>query len=136
MRTTIVRVVAINDVYELVNLPKLHTFLKKLKRQGTPATAVVLAGDFLSPSMLSSIDGGRGMVSCLRAAGVTHASLGNHEADLRLPDLRARLQELSKSTTLLNTNVNNLQHNDSNILEMTVPHATIFVPRKDSPQNI
>jgi hypothetical protein len=53
------RIVAINDIYELGNLPKLQTFLSKLS---PPPTAVVLAGDFLSPSTLSSIDGGRGMV--------------------------------------------------------------------------
>jgi len=71
-----IRIVAINDVYELRNLPRLQTFLSRLS---TTPSAVVLAGDFLSPSTLSSIDGGRGMVATLRAAGVTHASLGNHE---------------------------------------------------------
>lgn len=35
------------------------------------------------------------MVSTLRAVGVTHVSLGNHEQDLRLDSLRARLEELS-----------------------------------------
>ena len=67
-----IRIVAINDVYELGNLPKLQTFLSKLSSGATssslvssspqPPSAVVLAGDFLSPSTLSSIDGGRGMV--------------------------------------------------------------------------
>ena len=53
------RIVAINDVYDLANLPRMQTFLAQL----APApAAVVLAGDFLSPSTLSSIDGGRGMV--------------------------------------------------------------------------
>ena len=60
------RLVAINDVYELKNLPKLQTFLTKL----TPVPcAVLLVGDFLSPSVLSSFDGGKGMVATLRAAG-------------------------------------------------------------------
>ena len=54
-----IRIVAVNDVYELKNLPRLQTFLRKL----APApTAFVLAGDFLSPSTLSAIDGGRGVV--------------------------------------------------------------------------
>jgi 2',3'-cyclic-nucleotide 2'-phosphodiesterase (5'-nucleotidase family) len=70
------RIVAFNDVYEISNLPRVQTFLSKL----SPApTAVVLAGDFLSPSILSSIDGGRGMVATLRNIGLSHASLGNHE---------------------------------------------------------
>lgn len=60
------RLVSINDVYELRNLPKLQTFLAKL----TPVpSAVLLVGDFLSPSPLSSLDGGKGMVATLRAAG-------------------------------------------------------------------
>lgn len=107
-----VRIVAINDVYELHNLPRLSTFLRTLTNP--KPSAVVLAGDFLSPSTLSSIDGGRGMVSTLRAAGVTHASLGNHEADLKLKVLRDRVHQmgkLSSSTnykrpiTVLNSNV-------------------------------
>ena len=44
-------------------------------RSITPS-AVTLNGDFLSPSALSSIDNGRGHVAALRAAGVTHVSLG------------------------------------------------------------
>jgi 5'-nucleotidase len=70
------RIVAITDVYELNNLPRLQTFLAKLT---TAPSAVVLTGDFLSPSTLSSIDGGRGMVATLRAVGLTHVSFGNHE---------------------------------------------------------
>jgi predicted phosphodiesterase len=51
------RIVAFNDVYELKNLPRVQTFLSKL----SPApSAVVLAGDFLSPSTLSALDGGKG----------------------------------------------------------------------------
>lgn len=96
------RIVAINDVYELRNFPKFQTFLKQLS---TAPDAVVLAGDFLSPSSLSSIDGGRGMVSTLRAIGLTHACLGNHEADLHWLQLENRIDELTKSVTFVNTNL-------------------------------
>jgi 2',3'-cyclic-nucleotide 2'-phosphodiesterase (5'-nucleotidase family) len=78
----------------LTNLPKLQTFLSKL----SPVPSVVLlAGDFLSPSTLSSMDGGRGMVSTMRAAGITHFCLGNLKADLQLPVLKERLQDFRKS---------------------------------------
>ena len=77
----VVRLCSINDVYELTNLPRLRTFIKSL--EPAPA-AVVLSGDFVSPSTLSSVDGGRGMIATLRAAGITHASFGNHEADVKL----------------------------------------------------
>ena len=97
------RIVAFNDVYDLKNLPKVQTFLSKLN---PPPTAVVVAGDFLSPSTLSSLDGGRGMVATLRAVGVTHVSLGNHEADLKLSVLQHRLEQLNKgSVVCLNSNV-------------------------------
>lgn len=97
------RIVAINDVYELKNLPKFQTFLKQLQPK---ATSVVLAGDFLSPSTLSSIDQGRGMVATLRAVGMTHASLGNHEADMSLNQLQQRIQDMAKAKiTLINTNL-------------------------------
>jgi len=115
-----IRIVAFNDVYELANLPRLQTFLRHLaedhgaaSRGGTGSggfiggqpQAVVLAGDFLSPSTLSALDGGKGMVQTLRAIGLTHASLGNHEADLKLPKLEKRLKSLAKSVVVLNTNI-------------------------------
>lgn len=101
------RLIAINDVYDLSNLPKLATFIRSLKPK---ASAVTLNGDFLSPSALSSIDNGRGHVAAIRAAGITHVSLGNHEADLQISSLKDRLNELGRrgSVTVLNSNVSGL----------------------------
>ena len=45
------------------------------------------------------------MVATLRAIGVTHVSLGNHEADLRLNKLKRRLDDFAKSATIINTNI-------------------------------
>ena len=98
------RIVSINDVYDLTNLPKLQTFLSELPPEKRP-DAVTLPGDFLSPSTLSSIDGGRGMVATLRTVGITHVSFGNHEQDLKLPTLHQRIIELSKSIEVINSNV-------------------------------
>ncbi len=90
------RVVSVNDVYSLENLPRLAT----LVREAATANAadkfiVVLAGDFLAPSLLSSLDGGRGMVDCMNAVGVTHAILGNHEDDIPPRELHARIAEFN-----------------------------------------
>lgn len=106
--------------------------MQTLLRQLQPMADIVsLAGDFLSPSPLSALDGGKGMVATMRALGMTHVSLGNHEADLKLPKLRKRLAELQKNTPsaaaagtttfplVLNTNIgfdnenNNRQEGDA-----------------------
>jgi len=101
-----IRLVTINDVYELTNLPRLSTYLQSLRdsSMSPSADAVLLAGDFVSPSTLSAVDSGRGIVRTLRAAGVTHVSLGNHEADVKLGVLNERIKELGKSAVVVNTN--------------------------------
>ena len=82
-----------NDVYSLESLPRLKTLVKQHKRDGT-RTLVVLAGDFTAPSLLSSLDAGRGMVDCLNDLGVTHVVLGNHEDDIPRAELHARIAQL------------------------------------------
>jgi 2',3'-cyclic-nucleotide 2'-phosphodiesterase (5'-nucleotidase family) len=98
------RVISVNDVYALENLPRLRSLVQHYaaKEPGT-ALVVALAGDFLAPSLLSSIDAGRGMVDCLNAVGITHVILGNHEDDIPTSELGARLKELH--AVCLGTNV-------------------------------
>ena len=120
------RILHINDVYELHQLPHFktlvdahHTSRHPVPPTTTTATSevdpskpreepqgrtssdvpdrvvVILAGDFLAPSLLSSLDQGTAMVDCLRAAGVTHVCLGNHEADV--PTVTALPQRILQS---------------------------------------
>ncbi|MBX3192954.1 MAG: 5'-nucleotidase C-terminal domain-containing protein [Labilithrix sp.] len=98
------RIIAVNDVYALDNLPRLRTLVEHWTNE-KPAdqTIVTLAGDFVSPSLLSSLDYGRGMVDCMNAVGVTHAVLGNHEDDIDIAELGARVRELRAKC--LGTNV-------------------------------
>jgi 5'-nucleotidase len=56
---------------------------------------VTLAGDFLSPSVASSIFEGEQMVESLEAMGLDLATLGNHEFDFGPEVLRARMREAS-----------------------------------------
>ena len=125
---TRLRIVSINDVYELANLPRLQTYLTKLSPK---PSAVVLAGDFLSPSTLSSIDGGRGMVATLRAVGMTHVSLGNHEQDIRLDSLRQRLEDLSRTTSSSSTT--NKSNSRSNRMTTTTTVVLNSNMQKDLP---
>jgi len=98
------RVIAINDVYALDALPRLASLVRHYRTED-PAdlTLITLAGDFLSPSMLSSLDGGQGMIDCLNAVGVTHVCFGNHEDDLDRETLDLRISEFRG--TWLSTNI-------------------------------
>jgi len=103
-RSNTLTLVAVNDVYDLEHLPKLRTLVDAVKAERAGGTVITtLAGDFLSPSVLSSLDRGRGMVQVLNAVGIEFACLGNHEADVGLKALRKRLGEFE--ATLINSNV-------------------------------
>ena len=102
-RSNTLTLVAVNDVYDLEHLPKLRTLVDTVKAEREGTVITTLAGDFLSPSVLSSLDRGRGMVQVLNAVGIEYACLGNHEADVGLKALRKRLDEFD--ATLINSNV-------------------------------
>lgn len=89
------RIVAVNDVYLLDNLPRLRSLVESARSED-PADCllVTMAGDFVAPSMLSSLDAGRGMVDCMNAVGFTHVIFGNHEDDIETEQLSARVREL------------------------------------------
>jgi 2',3'-cyclic-nucleotide 2'-phosphodiesterase (5'-nucleotidase family) len=101
------RIVSVNDVYTLENLPRLLGLVRH-HAESSPAEAMicVMAGDFLAPSILSSLDAGRAMIECMNLVGFTHAILGNHEDDIPTAALRDRLRELR--ATLIDTNVRGL----------------------------
>ena len=119
----VVRIVSVNDVYELANLPRLKTLLRLMVAEGRAADAVVLAGDFVSPSTLSSIDSGAAMVDTLLRTGVTHVCFGNHEADLKLSTVVERVNEfVDGGGVWLNSNMPDFPST------RTSPHATILSP--------
>jgi len=98
------RIICVNDVYTLENLPRLKSLVRH-HAETAPADAllVTLAGDFIAPSILSSLDKGAGMIDCLNAIPITHATFGNHEDDVGVPELVKRVGELRG--TWLNTNM-------------------------------
>merc|ERR1711908_219014 len=74
---------ALNDVYETENFPKVATFIEDHKNANQCDLALItMAGDFLSPSLLSNVDSGELMVKCMNALQVDYTCLGNHEFDL------------------------------------------------------
>jgi 5'-nucleotidase len=88
----------LNDVYTMVpidglgGLARVATQKQQLAKAGrTPF--LVMAGDFLSPSVASSVFKGEQMVAALNAAGLDLATLGNHEFDFGDDVLIQRMRE-------------------------------------------
>ncbi len=93
-----VRFLLVNDVYMADTLgdgrgglARVATVRNRLDDQGP--VVFVLAGDVLSPSVLTKYYGGRQMVASLNAAKLDYATFGNHEFDLELDTLAARIEE-------------------------------------------
>ena len=90
------RFLLINDVYVADTLSdgsgglaRVATVRNRLADQGQ--VLFVLAGDVLSPSLLSKYYGGRQMVEALNAAKLDYATFGNHEFELARDTLIARI---------------------------------------------
>ena len=57
-----------------------------------------LPGDFVAPSLLSSLDRGKGMIDMMNRVGetgVNYVCFGNHEADIPPEELRKRISEFN-----------------------------------------
>ncbi len=100
------QILQINDVYEIGyiqkgkagGLARVATLKQQLISQN-PNTIAVIAGDFLNPSVIGTIQlngeriKGKQMVETLNAMGLDYAIFGNHEFDLTLQELEARINE-------------------------------------------
>lgn len=101
-----VNFVQVNDVYEIAPLnggkeggmARVATVKKKYLNQN-PNTFLIMAGDFLSPSVYNSLKyenqavKGRQMIAAMNAAGMDYAIFGNHEFDLKDAELQERINE-------------------------------------------
>ncbi|KAG7341889.1 EF hand domain containing protein [Nitzschia inconspicua] len=127
------RIIQINDVYELGNFPHFKALVDAhTETNHNPTddaatnipnkTLVILAGDFLAPSLLSSMDKGRGMVDCMNASGITHVCFGNHETDVSMKDLKQRIQE--SKFRWINSNMREL---DEKIQVTTLSHDVVEI---------
>jgi 5'-nucleotidase len=88
----------VNDVYVADTmadgsggLARVATVRQRLADQGP--VLFVLAGDVLSPSLLSKYYNGRQMVEAFNAARLDYATFGNHEFELPLDTLELRIAE-------------------------------------------
>jgi 5'-nucleotidase len=91
-------ILQLNDVYSTVpidglgGLARVATLKQQLTRDGR-APLMLLAGDFLSSSVASTVFKGEQMVAALNAAGLDIATLGNHEFDFGAEVLLQRMAE-------------------------------------------
>lgn len=113
----------INDFYEISALEggklggasRIATLKKKLMAEN-PNTILVLAGDFLSPSLMGTLkwEGerikGRQMVEILNLIGLDYAAFGNHEFDLDEVSLQKRINE--SQFDWIATNVKHRKNNE------------------------
>lgn len=111
-----ITIVQINDVYEIAPLDggkaggmaRVAT-LKKEELSKNANTFMVIAGDFLSPSVYNSLkfEGnrirGKQMVDAMNTAGVDLAVFGNHEFDIPEADVQSRINESSFQWVSSNT---------------------------------
>ncbi len=101
-----INLIQINDVYEIAPLAagteggmaRVATLKKKYLAEN-PNTILLMAGDFLSPSVYNSLkyEGksirGKQMVEAMNAAGIDLAIFGNHEFDIKEAELQDRINE-------------------------------------------
>jgi len=128
-------ILQLNDIYEIAplrgsdegGLARVATIRKQLLREN-PNTITMLAGDFVSPSLIGTLPyrdavtmqdqkiAGRHMVDVLNKMGLDYATFGNHEFDIKMSELQQRINE--SSFTWVNSNV--LRRTPSNELSAFV----------------
>lgn len=105
----------LNDVYEIAPLSggkdagmaRVETVHKELLAEN-PNTFMFLAGDFLSPSLLGTMEyegekiKGKQMVEVMNAMKFDLVTFGNHEFDLKEKELQKRLNESTFPWTIAN----------------------------------
>eukprot|EP01041_Mallomonas_annulata_P005101 gene5101-10203_t len=86
-------IITVNDVYQIDQWGRYATCRRQEAAYGANLTIGTLPGDFVSPSLLSSMDKGFGMVDCMNLAAIDYVCLGNHEADIGLKQLHNRIRQ-------------------------------------------
>jgi 2',3'-cyclic-nucleotide 2'-phosphodiesterase (5'-nucleotidase family) len=99
-RSARVTILQLNDLYDIMpvekgkkgGLARIATLRDRIAKE-SPDAVLVLAGDFLSPSTMSSVFQGSQMVATLNAVGLDLVTFGNHEFDFGEQVTQQRMQE-------------------------------------------
>jgi 2',3'-cyclic-nucleotide 2'-phosphodiesterase (5'-nucleotidase family) len=103
-----IRLFHTNDVYDIDNWPKVKKLIDSMRLdESVPGNLniALLAGDFLAPSVLSSVDQGECMIDCMNKVGFDFVTIGNHECDVSLDAFANRVKE--SKFPWINTNIIN-----------------------------
>lgn len=108
--TVRVTILHLNDTYQFTpadggkrgGLARVMTIKKEALKEN-PNTIMTLGGDTLSPSVETRTYKGAQMIDAWNMVGLDYSALGNHEFDLKTPDLLERIKE--SKFTWLNANV-------------------------------
>jgi len=121
-----IKFIHINDVYEIDYLPHYATCKQYesgsniLGIQSCDKAIGTCSGDFLAPSLLSSLDKGYGMVDCLNKCDINYVCIGNHETDVPLQHFFKRIKE--SNFTWINGNINGIPFPE----DITLPKYSII----------
>ncbi len=131
-----ITILQVNDIYEIAALEggkvggmaRVETLHKQLLKEN-PNTIMVMAGDFLNPSLLGTLKSngerirGKQMIEVMNAMHFDLVAFGNHEFDLKYKDLQKRLNE------------SNFQWNATNVSHKLADNKLAqFYVEKDSTQ--
>jgi 2',3'-cyclic-nucleotide 2'-phosphodiesterase (5'-nucleotidase family) len=131
--------VQVNDVYEIAPLSggneggmaRVAT-IKQKYLVNNPNTFLVMAGDFLSPSVYNSLKyqgkpiRGKQMIEAMNAAGFDLAVFGNHEFDIKESELQERINE--SGFQWISSNTFHVQNNTSTPFTKTNSAGTVSFP--------
>lgn len=131
--TCLLRIIQITDVYTLSNFPHMRVLLQEKRREVEAVggrTISMLTGDFLAPYLLSSIDGGVGMMRMLNGTPIDYVTWGNHEDDVGHENVMMRAREYSGRW--INTNMQSHEsfndssrsQVDSEVIELESPDGS------------
>ncbi|KAJ3383924.1 hypothetical protein HDU84_003283 [Entophlyctis sp. JEL0112] len=99
---------------------------KKAEAGGAYPVLAVLPGDFLSPSLMSSLDKGFAMVDVLNKCGIDYVCFGNHEDDVDFRSLNDRI--VQSSFVWVNSNIKGMPLRESIAAEKVPEFASVDIP--------
>lgn len=120
------RIVHVTDVYKLDNFPGLKTLVDQKKKE-CPNTVTIFTGDFLAPSLLSSLDKGAAMMEMITRIPITYLTWGNHEADIPHTDVCKQITNYHKAGGILINS--NMQTHE--LMHLQKPYEVITVKSED-----